>query len=592
MWSKRIVTMLSAGVIAAAAAGLALAQSGGGRGGHIERVKDQRIGGEVIARVAGLTWDECADRCLADQRCVAIEHFRSEGRIVSRRDLCRLFRSTGERRASRYADIGFRRPGPGPAKRDQKVATEETKGRVPEVDARTRAPSASAPASESTSGARPQVPPTAEAPRAAPPPPVAAAPVPPATAAPPMAPAPSASAPVAAAPPPPPIAKSEPPRTRGLTPSPPPAAAARPSAPPAATTAPPPVGAAPTATPEWDLVPVWYGTDRARTDQPKRIAYGSERARRMELGHALVTVPKIHQVPNIERPWAIKVPWLDITIYQEAEDPRRHFTVQEIKALTREQAIQLVRQRLGASREYKDQALVFVHGYNNGFDDALYRTAQIAYDLKFDGAPFMYSWPSRAGTLSYPYDRDSAQQAEQYLSEFLQLVLNETGAKSVSIIAHSMGNQPLLQVLRELNRTAPAGAPRLHQVILAAPDVDRHTFEFLSSQIRGVSANITLYASAYDRALIVSRQFAGGIPRAGDVPAELGPTVIQGIDTIDVSALSTDYLGLNHSAYAERTALLADIEQLLKTGVRPPERRLPVLVRVPSEKGDFWRYPQ
>jgi hypothetical protein len=68
--------------------------------------------------------------------------------------------------------------------------------------------------------------------------------------------------------------------------------------------------------------------------------------------------------------------------------------------------------------------------------------------------------------------------------------------------------------------------------------------------------------------------------------------VIQGIDTIDVSALSTDYLGLNHSAYAERTALLADIEQLLKTGVRPPERRLPVLVRVPSEKGDFWRYPQ
>ena len=51
---------------------------------------------------------------------------------------------------------------------------------------------------------------------------------------------------------------------------------------------------------------------------------------------------------------------------------------------------------------------MLVHGYNNGFDDALYRTAQVAYDLKFDGAPFLYSWPSGSGITSYPYDRDSA----------------------------------------------------------------------------------------------------------------------------------------------------------------------------------------
>ena len=65
--------------------------------------------------------------------------------------------------------------------------------------------------------------------------------------------------------------------------------------------------------------------------------------------------------------------------------------------------------------EFQDQALVFVHGYNNGFDDALFRTAQIAYDLKYDGAPFLYSWPSGAGIAGYPYDRESAQQAEPYL---------------------------------------------------------------------------------------------------------------------------------------------------------------------------------
>ncbi len=35
-----------------------------------------------------------------------------------------------------------------------------------------------------------------------------------------------------------------------------------------------------------------------------------------------------------------------------------------------------------------------MHGYNTSFDNALYRTAQIAYDLDFDGATFLYSWPS------------------------------------------------------------------------------------------------------------------------------------------------------------------------------------------------------
>ena len=66
------------------------------------------------------------------------------------------------------------------------------------------------------------------------------------------------------------------------------------------------------------------------------------------------------------------------------------------------------------SKNYKDHALVFVHGFNTTFDNALFRTAQIAYDLKFDGAPFVYSWPSQGqvGFQDYSYDRESTGQAE------------------------------------------------------------------------------------------------------------------------------------------------------------------------------------
>ena len=375
-------------------------------------------------------------------------------------------------------------------------------------------------------------------------------------------------------------------------PPPPPAPARAPRSAPkdteTSTEAPPPgVPAAPQA--EWDVVPVFYGTDRARKDQPKRIAYSSDRARRLELGRALVTVPKAHQVPNIERPFAIRVPYFQITIYEQAEDPKQHFTVRELKDLPQEEFLKLVRERIGGGRAFKDQAVVFVHGYNTEFDYALYRTAQMAYDLKFDGATFLYSWPSGSGIGTYGYDRESSTQTEPYLKDFLSLVLKESGAKSVSVIAHSMGNLPLLNVLRDLGPALPPDV-KLNEIILAAPDVDRDVFAYLAANVRQYGRGVTLYCSANDRAMAASRRVAGGIPRAGDVPAE-GPILVTGIDTIDVTAASTDFLALNHSTYAERSSLLNDIGLLLQTGERPPEKRIPILQKITTPTGDFWRYP-
>ena len=724
------------GIIAAAFAALIAAAVGSGptsaqtpAGGanthHIEKQSNMRLVGDEISRHAGLSFQACEMRCLANGDCIALELFRGGDRPTGGRSTCRLFRTVRETRASRHADCGWKRPGPGAispsippvaeAKRppepkalrksqapqqpaealaaQQKAEAErrqaEDAARMrqledlqrqrqaaqsqipqrrsadarPSDDAAARSPGApgqpraedraepptrngssakkksAGPSSAAREAPAVEAPPPL-APRAsvtppplqpAPPAKSAEAPLPPPPwagrqppamdaptpyggssggASPPAADAPRGAAPRPRLTPPgqPPIA-SEPvptaeppvasadrppqpalPRTRSMAPLPPIASAPPPPpAPPAAAPAPIPAPAA--ASSDWDVVPVFYGTDRARLDKPARIAYSTERARRLELGRALVTVPKIHQTPTLERPWAVTIPFINVTLYEAAEDPKRHFTIQELRTLSRDEALALIRARLKDSQTFKGQALVFIHGYNNAFDDALYRTAQIAYDLKFDGASFLYSWPSANGMFSYPYDRESAQGAEPYLSAFLQMVVSETGASSISIIAHSMGNQPLLQVLRDIKRSNP-DAPKIDQIILAAPDVDRDTFEFLSTQIRGVGKGITMYASSNDVALVMSRRFAGGVPRAGDVPIDLGPAVMAGIDTIDISALSTDYLALNHSTYAEKTALLDDIRIVLTSGMRPPERRLPILQKISSEKGDFWRYPR
>jgi esterase/lipase superfamily enzyme len=352
----------------------------------------------------------------------------------------------------------------------------------------------------------------------------------------------------------------------------------------AAVPVPPPVG-------DFDVVPVFFGTDRASLIGAKRVSYDSNRGKRMELGRAMVTVPRSHEVPVIERPWAYRLPLTNIVLYTEAEDPKKHFTLQEIKSLSETEFLDLVRQRLGASTNFKDHAIVFVHGFNTTFDSAVYRTAQISYDLKFDGVSAVYSWPSKgqAGLQDYGYDRDSAGQAEPHLKQFLELVIQKTGAKSVSLIAHSMGSQLLLPVLKDLKSAMPPGV-QVSQIILAAPDVDRDRFEVLANDIKSFAKGVTLYAASNDRALNASMKLAGGVPRAGAVPPE-GPLVLDGIDTIDVTQTSTDFFALNHSGYAEKSALLSDIQLIIQTGTRPPEKRVPGLERVATPKGDYWRYP-
>jgi esterase/lipase superfamily enzyme len=338
---------------------------------------------------------------------------------------------------------------------------------------------------------------------------------------------------------------------------------------------------------DWQTVPVYWGTDRAVQPNAKRLVFGSDRARKLQLGEALVTVPKVHEVPNVERPWVVKIPYFDVTLYAESEDPKKHFTVKEIKALTKEELLAQVKARLEASQLFKDQAIVFVHGYNTSFDNALYRTAQIAYDIDFDGAAFLYSWPSGGAVASYTYDRESAQASEPYLREFLEMVVKQTGAKSVNIIAHSMGNQPLMDVLRDMRNAAPEEVV-IGQVFLAAPDVDADSFSNLAKTIQGLAKNVTLYVASNDRALIVSRNFWGSY-RAGDVPPA-GPLILPGIDTIDVTAASTDTFAINHSGYASNNKLLEDIGELLRTGLRPPEMRILNPGKITTQAGDFWRY--
>lgn len=336
-------------------------------------------------------------------------------------------------------------------------------------------------------------------------------------------------------------------------------------------------------------VTLFFGTNRRlhQSDHENQIAtFTSKRTQQLKLGRAVIRIPSSHKRGNIERPWAVR--FLGATLYELAEDPSRHFTRAEVTVLQTEEFVEAVSQW----RESSDSAFVFIHGCSVGFDAALYRTAQLAYDLDFNGIPLLFSWPARESITSYKYDLDSCLGARAALRQFLDLIVVSARVRSVHLIAHSMGNVPLVEVLREYLLSQSAAGPRVtfSEVVFAAPDIACDTFAALAKQIAPVAKGATLYASANDKALLASKALAGGIARAGDVPLA-GPLLVEGVDSIDVSAASTDYFGLNHSAYAERTDLIDDLASLFRSGTRPPHVRHPAYHQLFNrDLGTYWRY--
>ncbi|MGE0765589.1 MAG: alpha/beta hydrolase [Hyphomicrobiaceae bacterium] len=314
----------------------------------------------------------------------------------------------------------------------------------------------------------------------------------------------------------------------------------------------------------------------------------TERGNKLVTGAAVVTIPRTARaVGTIPRPR--QYTFLNVHYYRETESPAKHFTIASLRVLDALELSRRANSELDRAIHAKDQALVFVHGYNTSFDDALYRAAQIAHDLEFDGLTAMYSWPSRGTYVDYSYDLNSAARSQRYLIEFLGRLAKETRVKQIHIVAHSMGNRPLIEALRTVQTGSDrALQSKLGQIVFAAPDVDRDLFSEITAQLK-VGAGRTLYASNEDKALILSRQ-ADGIPRAGDVPAD-GPVILSNLDTIDISKASTNpLLSTNHSDYAERSHILKDIRLLIETGTRPPDIRFPLYAVAEARTGKYWRY--
>lgn len=320
---------------------------------------------------------------------------------------------------------------------------------------------------------------------------------------------------------------------------------------------------------------VFFATNRERNDVV-RIGFGSTPGKARSVGYAIV---------DFARPEPASASPRNPDLIRMVSD--KILTIADVRVLDERSILDEVRPRIEHSKTFKRQAFVFVHGFNVTFDNALRRTAQIAHDIGFDGPAFLYSWPSQGQLAQYTLDRKNASASIHDLREFLQFVVSKSGATTVHLIAHSMGNPLLLGALTEF-RFDPGWADlHIGQVILASPDMPTSNFAAAVPVIKNAAAGITLYASSSDIALVVSEAVNRQGPRAGFVPAS-GPAIVEGVNTIDVTAASTAVLSLNHSTYAESPELLSEIGMLLH-GVNTPDKLGAALRRVQTDRGIYWK---
>lgn len=324
-----------------------------------------------------------------------------------------------------------------------------------------------------------------------------------------------------------------------------------------------------------------FATTRAPATGAARITFTGERGASLTRGSARVHVPLDHRLGRIELP--ASVGFLGITLYEEQTDPDRHFLIKEVRTLTQNDWDRVIREK--GSKE----ALVFVHGFNNSFDDSVYRFAQIVWDLQYGGLPVLFSWASRGSTINYAYDRESALLGRHAFLDLLRELRDKHKVTTINILAHSMGN---FLVLDALSMSSQSAAPvSVGELMMAAPDVDRDQFKSALATAAPLLRGMTLYASSADKALALSKHVAGNIHRAGDVPED-GPILVSGLHSIDATAIGEDLFGLNHNTFSSSRSLINDIGLLLSTvPKRAPHLRLREIRPVPDPiEPRYWRF--
>lgn len=279
------------------------------------------------------------------------------------------------------------------------------------------------------------------------------------------------------------------------------------------------------------------------------------------------------------------------------DDGIANFDQQQEKAFeaAREDFKAFIRGQLaGAS---KKDVVVFIHGFNTSFEEALFTVNDIYHYSGRAILPIAYTWPAGDGNIfGYLHDQSSADYTIYHLKEFLRNLMNISEIDNIHVVAHSLGTEATTSALRELlieTRAAgqnPLKKFNIQNLVMAAPDIDYGvvTQRLIAEQFAAGFGRITVYTNPNDKALSLSGFLQTSLRFGKLLPSEEGEQpkrIFQGVTNVSFITVNSHTPGFSDHAYFVRNpSALSDLITLINTpsDAGSPERPLKNL------GGNFW----
>ncbi|MEM7184228.1 MAG: alpha/beta hydrolase [Spirochaetota bacterium] len=301
-----------------------------------------------------------------------------------------------------------------------------------------------------------------------------------------------------------------------------------------------------------DTIAVYFATNRRRSGGKAECSdtyYSTKISEKITYARCDVNVPAKHAIGQVD--------------YKQSGNPGSYFKfVEDITPKSESKLLSKI------EKSKSSEIILFVHGFNVKFEEAVLRAAQIKYDLKFPGEIVLFTWPAGSSggffgqfrlNTTYRENQKNAQQTIPVMQDFIKK-LSSTG-KRVHVIVHSMGHQIVLPAISNLGKKKKK---YINQLILNAPDFPAKEFTKIAGNLEEASEQVTVYCSPGDKALVASKTVNKN-KRIGSCQ-KAGKKVVM----INVNQVDDAIIALNHGYYSSRP-ILTDLYQVI-LGVEPKKR--------------------
>jgi esterase/lipase superfamily enzyme len=367
-------------------------------------------------------------------------------------------------------------------------------------------------------------------------------------------------------------------------------------------------------------VELLYVTDRGpETDEAGNLRYGYSRSNSLAVGTTVVDLGKNATWEDLaeasrtqSRIGAFKLSLVSIDEFTRLPPTPTPYEVIDGKVFEDREVVAVrdaavarlqaeVKRRLALTP--RKDVYLYVHGYNNTFEDAAFALAELWHFFGREGLPIVYTWPAgHPGIFGYTYDRESSEFTVFHLKQLIKWLSKQPDVENIHVIAHSRGTDVATSAFRELVIWArgaglnPREQFKIKNFVIAAPDLDvqvssqRIAAEYLPLAVD----QATLYTSPDDKAIGIA-EWLFDSPRG-----RIGTWSIDELDEGEIARMEAysgrlfvinfegESTGYGHDYFRTNPAVSSDLALMIRYGFKPGEAGRPL-----ENVGlNFWRVPE